>query len=104
MLLRNSQLRWGMLVRNSSGTGPMVVRNDTDLGDVLLDQKSGSPFTTDLERFRSQGPRIKHLEDLFVTRNRTPLESANISADRDPAVNTAENDEAPSGLRVALRR
>src|SRR3989442_15738383 len=28
MLLRNSQLRWGMLVRNSSGRGPMVVRND----------------------------------------------------------------------------
>src|SRR3989442_13090026 len=30
MLLRNSQLRWGMLVRNSSGRGPMVVRNDTE--------------------------------------------------------------------------
>src|SRR6266851_5645006 len=28
MLLRNSQLRWGMLVRNSSGRGPMVVRSD----------------------------------------------------------------------------
>src|SRR5713226_4068100 len=29
MLLRNSQLKGGMLVRNSSGRGPMVVRNDT---------------------------------------------------------------------------
>ena len=69
----------------------MVVRNDTDLGDVLLDQKSGSPFTTDLERFRSQGPRIKHLEDLFVTRNRTPVQSANIFCRSRFGVNTGEN-------------
>src|SRR5258708_15659086 len=67
-----------------------------DRRDVLQDQKkSGSPFTTDLERFNSRGPRIKDLRDLFVTLDRRPQSKVRtFSADRDPGVNTAENDDA----------
>jgi hypothetical protein len=34
--------------------------------EVLLTKRSGSPEDTDLERNSLQGPRIKHLRDLFV--------------------------------------
>lgn len=40
-------------------------------------RRSGSPVPTDLERAESRGPRIKELRNLFVTRDRTPLETTN---------------------------
>src|SRR5467141_1275943 len=84
MLLRNSQLRWGMLVRNSSGRGPMVVRNDnaaTKRRDVLLchsrtlRQTTKAPaarrngpslfFSTSSERQTPPYPNLDSLSDLF---------------------------------------
>jgi len=72
---------------------------------VLLDERSGSPLDTDLERFDSQGPRIKDLRELFVMRIRTPVESANKSVqpnlcNRDSRVNSGENEGRMARRRV----
>ena len=51
--------------------------------DVLLNQKSGSPLDTDLERISLGSPRIKDLRDLFV------IESGARSRSRTLSVLTA---------------
>ena len=41
--------------------------------EVLPGRRNGSPVATDLESFESRGPRIKDLDDLFVTRFPDPI-------------------------------
>jgi len=53
-------------------------------------------LATDLERSESRRPRIKDLRDLFVTPDRTPVQSANKSVRSRFGVNTAENVGAPN--------
>jgi hypothetical protein len=44
-----------------------------------LRRRSGSPGAWELERFGSRSPGIKGLRDLFVMRDRTPVETTNTS-------------------------
>jgi len=91
-----------VLIQCTTPQGGCVKRQPSD---VLLSRRNGSPLDTDLERFDSQGPRIKDLRELFVMRIRTPVESANKSVqtnlcNRDSRVNRGENE----GRRMARRR
>src|SRR5258705_6993270 len=103
MLLRNSQLRWGMLVRNSSGRGPVVVRNDTSslrASVTLVKQRCAAGAAEQGAAVLRLRELLVHLSDLHLWARRGTAHPLRESDGRQIPEEFSPRAAAASGLRI----